>query len=138
MSRRQARKRILRALYQWDLTGSVDESSLPDDAYAREVVEGVRVHQDEIDRTIERRTEGWPLTRLHTVDRNLLRMAVYEILYREDVPPEVVINEAVELAKTYGAEKSPSFINGILDRIWKASSRFETQRSQCEGDSSEP
>jgi N utilization substance protein B len=85
----------------------------------REVIGGLEEKLPEIDRIIAQRAEGWRLERLHSVDRNILRLAVYELCYREDIPPQVAINEAVELAKKYGGEHSPAFINGILDRIWK-------------------
>lgn len=119
MSRRQAREQALRALFQKEFTETLSEEDLPEDPYGREILQGVEEHREEIDRWIEERAEGWPLERLHSVDRNLLRLAIYELLYREDVPPEVAIDEAVELAKKYGTERSPAFINGILDRIYK-------------------
>ena len=119
MRRRQAREQALRALFQREFLGSLEEADFPKDPYGRKLVQRVEEHREEIDRRIEERAEGWPLERLHSVDRNLLRLAIYELLYEEDVPPEVVIDEAVELAKKYGTERSPAFINGILDRIYK-------------------
>mgnify|MGYP002625009220 CR=1 FL=1 len=119
MKRREAREAILQLLFQKDFMGQIDPSDLPTEPYVCEVLEGVSEHQDEIDRLIAERSEAWKLERLYSVDRNLLRMAIYELLFREDVPPEVIINEAVELAKSYGTEKSPSFINGVLDRVLK-------------------
>jgi N utilization substance protein B len=68
---------------------------------------------------IGERTVGWRFERLALLDRNILRIGVYELLYSEDVPAEVALNEAVELAKSYGTEQARGFINGILDRIWK-------------------
>jgi N utilization substance protein B len=118
----------LKTLFQQDFIGEVDPEELSRDDYIREVLEGIRAHQPEIDELIEERAEGWRLERLHSVDRNVLRLAIYELLYREDVPPEVVINEAVELAKRYGTEKSPVFVNGILDRIYKEQSAISDQR----------
>ncbi len=123
LSRRAARERILKLLFQRDFR-SISWSELlaeqpTDDPYVREVIEGLASTCSEIDKLIAERAEGWRLERLHSVDRNILRLAVYELCYREDVPPEVVINEAVELAKKYSSEHSPIFINGILDRIWK-------------------
>lgn len=123
LSRRAARERILKLLFQKDFR-SISLSELlaeqpVDDPYVREVVQGLESKQGEIDKLITEKAEGWRLERLHSVDRNILRLAIYELCYREDVPPEVVINEAVELAKKYGGEHSPIFINGILDRIWK-------------------
>ncbi len=119
-TRRQAREEALRALFQRDFTGEVDPEERPRDPYALELLRGVEAHQAEIDRLIEERAEGWRLERLHSVDRNLLRLAIYELLHGPaDVPPEVAIDEAVELAKKYGTERSPAFINAILDRIYK-------------------
>jgi N utilization substance protein B len=117
----------LKTLFQQDFIGTVDPEELSGDDYVREILEGIRAHQPEIDELIEERAEGWHLERLHSVDRNVLRLAIYELLYREDVPPEVVINEAVELAKRYGTEKSPAFVNGILDRIYKERSAVSDQ-----------
>jgi transcription antitermination protein NusB len=123
LSRRAARERILKLLFQRDfrsvsLTELLEEQPA-DDPYVREVIGGLEEKLPEIDRIIAQRAEGWRLERLHSVDRNILRLAVYELCYREDIPPQVAINEAVELAKKYGGEHSPAFINGILDRIWK-------------------
>lgn len=78
----------------------------------------VHAHQAEIDSIIDKRAHGWGLDRLPLVDRNLLRLALCELLYT-DTPPEVVMNEAVELAKSYGTDQAPAVINGILDRVWK-------------------
>ncbi|MDY6952796.1 MAG: transcription antitermination factor NusB, partial [Thermodesulfobacteriota bacterium] len=81
------------------------------------LVEGVKVCQDEIDRLIERYSDNWKITRMSGVDRNLLRLAVYELLYCEDIPPRVSINEAIDIGKKFGTEHSSAFINGILDSI---------------------
>ena len=123
LSRRAARELILKLLFQRDFR-SVSFAELladypVDDPYVLEVVRGLESKQSEIDKLIAGKAEGWRLERLHSVDRNILRLAVYELCYREDVPPQAVINEAVELAKKYGGAHSPVFINGILDRIWK-------------------
>jgi N utilization substance protein B len=123
LSRRAARERILKLLFQRDFRSISWEELLAehptDDPYVLEILQGLESKRPEIDRLIAEKAEGWRLERLHSVDRNILRLAVYELCYREDVPPEVVIDEAVELAKKYSGEHSPAFINGILDRIWK-------------------
>lgn len=123
LSRRAARERILKLLFQKDFRSigwlELLAEQPTDDRYVREVLQGLESTCSEIDRLIAEKAEGWRLERLHSVDRNILRLAIYELCYREDVPPEVVINEAVELAKKYSSEHSPVFINGILDRIWK-------------------
>ena len=86
-------------------------------AYLGELVAGVAAHQEELDALIGRYSEHWRLERMAVVDRNLLRLAVYELLYLPEIPPKVVINEAVELAKRYGSEDSGGFVNGILDQV---------------------
>jgi len=78
---------------------------------------GVLEHCQEIDRLIEKYSENWRLVRMNIVDRTILRMAIFELLYCEEIPPKVTLNEAIELGKRYGSEDSGSFINGILDRI---------------------
>ncbi len=80
-------------------------------------MEGVASHLEELDALIVRYSEHWRLERMAAVDRNLLRLAAYELLYQPKIPSKVVINEAVELAKRYGAEDSGAFVNGILDHI---------------------
>jgi len=130
MSRRLARETALQVLFQVDMTGEKDnlkaavakwagefavpEGSIP---FAEELVEGTLTHIQAIDNKLEQFSEGWPLKRMANVDRNILRLACYEILYREDIPGRVTINEAIEIAKSYGSEESGKFINGILDRL---------------------
>lgn len=86
-------------------------------AFAREIIEGVQSNLKEIDEKIELSSRNWKLFRMSIVDRNILRIACYEILFRPEIPANVTINEAVELAKKFGGEDSGSFINGILDHI---------------------
>lgn len=121
LTRRAARERILKILFQRDFRSVSWQELLAEqeDQYVREILSGLEEKQAEIDGLIARKAEGWRLERLHSVDRNILRLAVYELLYRADVPAEAVIDEAVELAKKYSSEHSPVFINGILDRLWK-------------------
>jgi len=82
--------------------------------YACDLVEGVARHREEIDRSIARYAEGWTLERMPAVDRNILRIAVLELFWREDVPDRVAIDEAVRLAKTISTDRSPAFVNGLL------------------------
>lgn len=91
--------------------------------YLQELVTGVATHQEELDALIARYSEHWRLERMTVVDRNLLRLAIYELLYQLQIPPKVVINEAVEMAKRYGTEASGAFVNGLLDRIREAVGR---------------
>jgi len=87
-------------------------------AYSREVVLGVWEKKADLDRLIRRSSKNWRVERMTRVDRNILRIAIYEVVYRKDVPPKVSIDEAVELGKRYGTEESGAFINGILDHIY--------------------
>ena len=85
--------------------------------FADPLIRGTVEHRDECDEVIKKHAKNWDLHRIATVDRNVMRLAIYEMLYREDIPPVVSINEAVELAKRFGDKDSRAFVNGILDRI---------------------
>lgn len=85
--------------------------------FAIELANGAHGHQEEIDSLIKQFSEHWRLERMPIVDRNILRLAIFELLYRPDIPTKVSINEAVDLGKSYGSSESGAFINGILDRI---------------------
>jgi N utilization substance protein B len=87
--------------------------------FAQPLIEGMIAHLAEIDDSIKKYSENYNLNRISAVDRNVLRLAIYEMLYRDDIPPVVSINEAIELAKTFGGAESGKFVNGILDRIRK-------------------
>jgi transcription antitermination protein NusB len=116
--RRQARRTAFILLYQWDLTGQ-PLASLFDgevDEFARETAEAVAARADELDRRIDEATEEWSVDRLGAPERNILRIGVYE-LETGRVPPEVAINEAVELAKKYASDDAGRLVNGILGRI---------------------
>jgi N utilization substance protein B len=116
--RRTARRTAVFLLYQWDLTGeplaSLYEGEI--DEYARSLADGVAARAPELDERITTATEGWTADRLGAVERNVLRVAIYE-LETESVPPEVAINEAVELAKRYASDEAGKLVNGILGRI---------------------
>ena len=118
----------MRILFQFDLGGvpvdvslarEVDEHGLsgPEEQFLRETAMGTYNKLKEIDSIISRHLQGWKLERIAAVDRNILRLATYELLYSDDVPPRVSINEAVELAKKYGDEDSSRFVNGVLASI---------------------
>nr|AGF93467.1 NusB antitermination factor [uncultured organism] len=128
MQRREAREEILKALYGSEFKAgkndSIDDRLVENDPgeqepFVREMYQGTLDQKEEIDRMISEFAVGWEVDRLAFLDRNILRMALYELLYYEDTPAEVVMNEAIELAKEYGTENAPKFINGILDKIWK-------------------
>jgi transcription antitermination protein NusB len=116
--RRAARRTALFLLYQWDLTreplASLYEGEV--DAFAKELAEAVIANAEELDRQINESSEEWSSDRLGTLERNILRIGVYE-LEHDDVPVEVAINEAVELAKRYATDDAARLVNGILGRI---------------------
>ena len=85
--------------------------------FAQPLIEGMMTHLDTVDERIKRYCENYDFKRISPVDRNILRLAIYEMLYRDDIPPVVSINEAIELAKTFGGPDSGRFVNGILDRV---------------------
>ena len=116
--RRAARRSALFLLYQWDVTGQPLASLFEGDVdeYARELAEQVLAHVEELDERITAAAEGWPSDRLGAVERNVLRIAVQE-LDGEEVPDDVAINEAVELAKRYASDDAARLVNGILARI---------------------
>ena len=87
--------------------------------FAARIVEGVHGHREEIDRLIGKHSEHWRLERIDRVDKNILRMGVFELLYCDDIPIKVALNEAIDLGKQFGTVESGAFINGILDKISK-------------------
>lgn len=95
-------------------------------SFFRQLAAGVMANRDQIDALINGASENWRISRMATVDRNILRFSVYELVYLDDIPPSVTINEAVEIAKRYGSEDSPSFVNGILDKIARTHSNKTT------------
>jgi N utilization substance protein B len=137
--RTKAREFALQVLYQIDITKSDARSTIEDfwknretdteaavKEFAEGIIAGVMEHKDEIDKAISEAAENWGLSRMAVVDRNILRLTAYELLHRQDIPPKVSINEAIEIAKKYGDQDSGKFVNGILDRINK------TKRSYAE------
>ena len=128
-ARRKARKRALDVLYQADLRGEprpkilsayvalLEEPKPQYLPYTVQLVEGVEAHAGRIDELISTYAEGWTLERMPVVDRNLARIAVYELVYNDEIDAAVAITEAVELAETLSTDDSPRFLNGILGRI---------------------
>ena len=127
-ARRRARAIALQALYELDFTehssehalgGRLKEHPLPESAtlFAFHLVEGVTDHTTQLDRVVGELAPEWPVDQIAVVDRNILRIAVYELLFDSDTPPKVAINEAVELAKMFGSDSSPRFVNGVLGSL---------------------
>jgi N utilization substance protein B len=110
-----------------DAAGRLEESRRAFEQAAQMVLD-VRAHVDEIDERIRRQTENWRLERMPAVDRNILRLAAWEMLHEPDVPRLVVLDEAVELAKRFGAENSGRFVNGLLDGLMRALDPEEASR----------
>ena len=124
MKRRDAREKALQALYQIDMSGSTTADALDfvldeekNDPFLESLIEGTINHLTEIDEHINQHLENWSIERLAKVDLNILRMGVYELLFSEDVPANVAINEAIEVAKRFGDDHSSKFVNGILSKI---------------------
>jgi N utilization substance protein B len=117
--RSDQRRAAVVALYQQDLTGRTIDAVLPRDAtlFTKELVEGVEVEREELDALIERHAEGWTLDRIAPLERNILRVALHELIHRSDIPDEVAIDEAVETAKELCSAEAPKFVNGILGAV---------------------
>lgn len=134
--RTQARECAIQILYQHEMNPDGGKEAIehywaqapahPPEVrqFASNLVSGTIQHLKEIDEVIMRYTENWELKRMAVVDRNILRLATYELLFMEDIPPKVAINEAVNIAKKFSQEESGKFVNGILDKI----SHWETKR----------
>ncbi|HZV47758.1 MAG TPA: transcription antitermination factor NusB [Thermodesulfovibrionales bacterium] len=131
MKRRKAREYALQMLFQLDFTErAYDDKALEEfwsskkeqsdiKEFAMDLVKGTRNNLDKIDAMIETFTDNWLLKRMAAVDRNILRFAAYEILFRKDIPSAVTINEALEIAKKYSSTEAAAFLNGVLDRLAK-------------------
>ena len=119
MRRADQRRAAVVALYQHDVTGRPVGEQLPREAtqFTRELVDGVMREHESLDALIERHATGWTLDRIAPLERNILRVALFELLHRPDVPAEVAIDEAVEAAKELCATDAPGFVNGILGAV---------------------
>ena len=127
--RRRARELALQLLYELDVRGEAEPGAIAEAFWARQavpeevrafadiLVRGAKLHQGKIDELIGRFAERWDLDRMAVVDRNILRAGVFELLWRTETPPKVVINEALDIARKFSTEESTRFINGMLDRV---------------------
>lgn len=127
--RRQAREFALQILFQSDMNqnrtkkedrvDALADKKIPPQvrAFTDRLIRGVEEHQEEINHLIKKYTKNWSPERIAMVDRNILRFSIFELLYLEDIPPKVTLNEAIEIAKAFGSEDSGKFVNGILDQI---------------------
>jgi N utilization substance protein B len=134
-NRHLSRSIAMQSLYEWDFRGQ-DNNVLPDlivqntkefgpgmedDTFIKNLVNGVISHIQKIDQIIEKAAPEWPIDQIAMVDRNVLRLGIYELLFGDykEVPPKVAINEAIELAKSFGGESSGKFVNGVLGTIYR-------------------
>lgn len=141
--RTRARRQALNLLYQREITGDSVERILESGNYSREdgeltefcraLVDGVESHQDEIDEALSEISEHWSVARMPLVDRSILRLAAYEILFAGDIPASVSINEAVEMAKVFGGDDSSKFVNGVLGRLAETSGEEQSGVDSIDG-----
>jgi transcription antitermination protein NusB len=133
----------MQTLYEYDFRVGIDESvdlaeilgrnlgefsdSIDDTQFVHDVVNGTLAHQEDIDKIIGPAAPEWPVEQIAKIDKAVLRIGVYELVIKRDVPPKVAINEAVELAKSFGGENSSKFINGVLGTIYRASDFYEAE-----------
>jgi transcription antitermination protein NusB len=131
-NRHLARTIAMQSLYEWDFNAKEDDvvkvlkhnlkefaPDFDDKGFAESIVNGVKDNQNEIDRLITKYAPEWPLEQITVVDRNVLRIGIFELKFSPEIPPKVAINEAIELAKTFGGESSGKFVNGVLGTIFK-------------------
>ncbi len=134
-SRHLSRSIAMQSLYEWDFYGKKKDSldgivkrnlkefgpGLESEDFVWQIVNGVVSHLEDIDKVIEKAAPEWPLDQITIVDRNVLRIGLFELLYedKKEVPPKVAINESIELAKSFGGENSGKFINGVLGTVYK-------------------
>lgn len=126
----------MQSLYEWEFHSEVELSEIvernirlagkdiDDASYVVESARGIAKRFDQLNGLIAKNAPEWPLDQIASIDRAVLRVGVYEVLYSREIPPKVAINEAVELAKTYGGENSGSFVNGVLGTIYRGSDRY--------------
>jgi N utilization substance protein B len=129
-ARRKARELALQMLFQYDMSGNppdmviatfedLEKSKANTREFATKIFRGTVDHMPKIDEMIQAQADNWRLSRMAVVDRNIIRMSIYEFLHEDDTPKLVIIDEAIEIAKKFGTQKSSQFINGILDGILK-------------------
>ena len=133
--RRRSRELAIKVLFHLEFSKEDDPATAFDlicnnfgiskdiEIFSKELVLGVCVSIKELDNLISKASQNWRLERIGRVDHSILRLAIYELLYRDDIPPKVSINEAVDLGKKFGTEESGAFINGVLDKIYTSLSK---------------
>jgi len=139
--RHQARERALQILFQYDIHGKpglwLDEFWKPlkdteeTKTFAEQLVAGVLEHKKDVDTLIGRYATNWTISRMQIVDRNILRIGAYELLWLDEVPAKVTMNEAIELAKDFGDDEAAKFVNGVLDKVLASEPRLERKRIEA-------
>jgi N utilization substance protein B len=142
-SRHQARERALQILFQYDIHGRPGlwlevfwkENEATDEVktFAERLVAGVLKKKNELDALIGKYATNWKISRMPIVDRNILRAGVYELLWMDDVPAKVTVNEAIELAKSFGDDEASKFVNGILDQVFNKELTLASKRIEAAG-----
>jgi len=142
-SRHQARERALQILFQYDIHGRPglwldvfwEKNEATDDVktFAERLVAGVMEKKTELDALIGKYATNWKISRMPIVDRNILRAGVYELLWMDDVPAKVTVNEAIELAKSFGDDDASKFVNGILDQVLNKELTLAAKRREVSG-----
>ncbi len=142
-TRHQARERALQILFQHDIHGKADvhldefwhEYSASDEskAFAEQLVQGVLEHKKELDATIGKYATNWTVSRMPVVDRNILRAGLYELLWLDEVPAKVTMDEAIELAKSFGDNDASKFVNAVLDKALATELRLAVKRREASG-----
>ncbi len=142
MNRHLARTLAMQTLYEWDFRSEEDVKKLLDDnlqatnhgvddsQFVTMLIDGVIEHKDEIDELITKSAPEWPLDQISVIDKSILRLAAYELLYSADVPPKVAIDEAVELGKTFGGDNTSRFVNGVLGSLYRQSDRYQEEEKK--------
>ncbi len=141
MNRHLSRTIAMQSLYEWDFRRKehpweiakriiVNVEPDADKDFIKSLLEGSIKKIDKLDDMIARAAPEWPIEQISVIDKTILRIALYELLYREDIPPKVTINEAVELGKTYGGENSSKFINGVLGTLYRKSDRYDSREEK--------
>ena len=147
-SRHHARERALQILFQYDIHGRAglwldvfwQENEATDEvrAFAERLVSGVLEKKKELDAVIGKYATNWKISRMPIVDRNILRAGAYELLWMDDVPAKVTVNEAIELAKSFGDDDASKFVNGILDQILGKELTLAAKRAEAAGAKGKP
>ncbi|MBI4049977.1 MAG: transcription antitermination factor NusB [Candidatus Doudnabacteria bacterium] len=146
-NRHLSRTVAMQSLYEWDFNGARGDlraiternivnfaPGMEDHKFIYDLVEGVRAYQEEIDKIIEKTAPEWPIDQITVVDRNILRIGIYELNYDKEVPPKVAINEAVELGKTFGGESSGKFVNGVLGSLYRQKAEGQKEAGEKQKD----